>query len=334
MSYCISVIIPIFNAEKWLRECLDSVCGQTLREIEIICINDGSPDHSLDIVKEYSARDERIVIIDKKNEGVGAARNDGIKAATGKYVAFMDPDDKYPDEGTLELMYRAAMENHLPITGGFLGCMDETGRSIPKARSYFGIDFTCEGRVEYKDYQCDYQYSAYIFDKAFLMEHQLFFPKYARFQDPPFFVKAMLSAGSFYSINQMTYVYRVGTDKPKFSYKKIYDLLCGLSDNLKLSEEKGLATLHYLSAMRLLRDASYLTESLKEDEAFDRLLWKYIKTAGLIDEELIASAGYRLPEPVLPGLFTGMIEDSRHLKELMKNTGVRLIRKLFVRYKK
>ena len=119
MAPDVSVIIPVYNVEKWLRECLDSVCGQSLRNIEIVCINDGSPDHSLEIMKEYAARDDRFLIIDKQNEGVGAARNDGIRAAHGEFVAFMDPDDKYPDSDTLRLLYDAAKEH---VWGGFLMC--------------------------------------------------------------------------------------------------------------------------------------------------------------------------------------------------------------------
>ena len=333
MSPSVSVIIPIYNVEKYLRECLDSVCGQTLREIEIICVNDGSPDRSLDILKEYAARDGRIVIIDKKNEGVGAARNDGIRAAGGEYVAFMDPDDKYPDEGTLELLYRAAKENGVPVAGGFFGAMNENGERVPKSRSYYDVDFSREGLVEYKDFQCDYQFQAYVYDREFLIRNRLLFPTYARFQDPPFFVRTMTAAERFFAVNRMTYIYRLAAGKPKFGYQKAYDLLCGLSDNLELSKEKGLATLHYLSAMRLLNDASYLTQTLMDDEDFDKLLWKYIKTAGLIDEGLIAGAGHALPEPILPGLFAGMIEDGRQLRALLKHPGIRMVRKLFIKPK-
>ena len=331
MSASVSVIIPIYNAEKWLRECLDSVCSQSLREIEIVCVNDGSPDHSLDILKEYAARDERIVIIDKRNEGVGAARNDGIRAATGQYVAFMDPDDKYPDEDSLKILYQAAAENHVLIAGGYLGCMDEGGKSIPKNRIYFGVDFTCEGLVRYEDFQCDLQFSAYIYNRCFLIQNELFFPTYARFQDPPFFVNTMIAADSFYAVNRMTYVYRVGTTRPNFNYKKAFDLMCGLADNLKRSGKEGYAKLHYLSAMRLLTDASYLVANVDDESNYSDLIWKYIKTAGLIDEELIAGAGFTLPKPVLPGLFTGMIDESRKYRSLMKHKSVRVLRKLFIR---
>ena len=328
MDYKITVVIPIYNAEKWLRECLDSVSSQSLREIEIICVNDGSPDHSLAILKEYAATDSRIVIIDKQNEGVGAARNDGIRSARGEFIAFMDPDDKYPDKDSLSILYQAATENHVAVAGGYLGCMNENGKQIPKDRSYFGIDFTCEGLVQYKDYQCDFQFSAYIYNRAFLIGENLFFPTYSRFQDPPFFVNVMISAGFFYAVNRMTYIYRIGTERPRLNSKKVFDLLCGMSDNLKRSKKEGLARLHYLSAMRLLTDASYLVEGLTDDEAFDELVWNYIKAVGLIDEDLIAGAGYALPRPALPGVFARMIDESRQFRTFMKHKSARALRRL------
>lgn len=333
MNYKISVIIPIYNVEKWLPECLNSVCEQTLEEIEIVCINDGSPDNSLEILKKSAARDNRIVIIDKDNEGVGAARNDGIKAAKGEFVAFMDPDDKYPDQGTLELLYNAAKNNNVLIAGGYFGCINEKSERIPKSRSYYGIDFSCEGLVEYKDFQCDYQFQAYVFNREFLLRNDLMFPTYARFQDPPFFVKTMTAAGRFYAVNEMTYLYRVGMGKPKFAIKKAYDLLCGVSDNLELSRKMSFARLHYISAMRFFTDATLLTESLMDDAGFDELLWKYIKTAGLINETMITEAGYTLPEPILPKLFIRMLDENRKYKTIMEYRSVRAFEKLFVREK-
>ena len=80
----VSVIIPVYNVEKYLRKCLDSVCAQTLEDIEIICVNDCSPDDSIEILKEYASKDNRIKIIDfKENRGVAVSRNEAIKIATG-----------------------------------------------------------------------------------------------------------------------------------------------------------------------------------------------------------------------------------------------------------
>lgn len=91
----VSVIIPVYNAEKYLRECLDSIVKQTLQEIEIICVDDGSTDNSLAILKEYKQKDERLKIIEQANRGAGAARNAGMVLAQGEYLAFMDADDLY-----------------------------------------------------------------------------------------------------------------------------------------------------------------------------------------------------------------------------------------------
>lgn len=89
----VSVIIPVYNVEPYLKQCMDSVVGQTLKDIEIICVDDGSTDNSLDILREYAAEDSRIQIIEQKNAGAGAARNNGMRYATGKYLSFLDSDD-------------------------------------------------------------------------------------------------------------------------------------------------------------------------------------------------------------------------------------------------
>lgn len=89
----VSVIIPIYNVEKYLRNCLDSVLNQTYKALEVILVNDGSLDKSLMICREYEKKDERIKVIDKPNEGVAIARNTGLEQATGEYITFVDPDD-------------------------------------------------------------------------------------------------------------------------------------------------------------------------------------------------------------------------------------------------
>ena len=92
-THKISIVIPVYNVEKYLRECLDSILNQTLTDIEIICINDGSTDNSLQILEKYASKDERIKIINQENKGLACARNTGINNATGKYIFFLDSDD-------------------------------------------------------------------------------------------------------------------------------------------------------------------------------------------------------------------------------------------------
>lgn len=103
----ISIIIPVYNTEKYLSRCLDSAINQTLKDIEIICVNDGSTDNSLDILKEYAAKDNRIKIISKGNEGAAITRNIGINVATGEYIGFIDSDD-YVDLDYFEELYSNA----------------------------------------------------------------------------------------------------------------------------------------------------------------------------------------------------------------------------------
>lgn len=89
----VSVIIPIYNAEKRIEKCLDSILNQKYDNIEIICVNDGSTDDTTRILEVYSNNDSRIIVINKENEGVSKARNTGIENATGKYIVFIDADD-------------------------------------------------------------------------------------------------------------------------------------------------------------------------------------------------------------------------------------------------
>lgn len=110
----VSVIVPIYNVEAYLPACLDSVCAQTLRDIEIVLVDDGSPDGCGAICEAYAARDERIRVIHQENRGLSGARNAGIEAAAGQYLCFIDSDD-WIDPDMLEKLYRGVTENDAQI---------------------------------------------------------------------------------------------------------------------------------------------------------------------------------------------------------------------------
>ncbi len=118
----VSVIVAVYNAEKYLRECLDSIVGQTYKNLEIICVNDGSSDHSEDILKEYASRDKRITVLSKENEGLGgaSARNMGLSQASGEYVSILDSDDFF-DTSMYEKAVNKAdrLNTDILIFGGF-----------------------------------------------------------------------------------------------------------------------------------------------------------------------------------------------------------------------
>ncbi len=112
----ISVIVPIYNVASYLDRCLESVINQTFANFEAICINDGSTDNSLEIVKKYAAKDSRIKVISQTNQGLSAARNTGLSTVRGKYIAFLDSDDFYAPE-FLEILYQALQKSKCDIAG-------------------------------------------------------------------------------------------------------------------------------------------------------------------------------------------------------------------------
>lgn len=110
----VSIIVPCYNVEEYIEKGLNSLVKQSLKEIEIILINDGSKDNTLNILKEYEKKDNRIIVIDKKNEGVSKARNNGLDTAKGEYIAFMDSDD-WLEVDALKIMYEKAKEENYDI---------------------------------------------------------------------------------------------------------------------------------------------------------------------------------------------------------------------------
>lgn len=247
----VSVIIPVYNAGQYLETCLDSVCGQVIQELEIICIDDGSTDESSAILKRYSMKDNRIKIISQDNRGPGLARNRGLGEARGEFVAFMDADDYYSDMNALAQMYRICKENNVKVCGSAAKYLrqgviadDMTLQDVRRAAQENKI-------LEYRDYEFDYGYLGFLFSKEMLLEEGITFPAYRRYQDPCFLVRTMCTAGQFGFLDTTTYVLRVPTMSSRFSKDKVTDLLKGLRDNLSFACEKRLDKLFRTSLMRL-----------------------------------------------------------------------------------
>ena len=250
----ISVIIPVYNQEWYLETCLDSVLNQEGLSIEVICIDDGSVDQSLKLLKNFQQMDNRITVIHQENKGVAAARNLGLKKASAEYVCFMDPDDFYPDKHVLEDLYAAAKVNQALICGGaFSDYYHDTGEVVTTYTDpYKPYMFDKDGMIDYRDYQFDYGYHRFIYSRKMLIDNHIFFPPYKRFQDPPFFVKAMFCAGKFYALNRVTYRYRCGHQEINWTLEKLIDLSKGICENLSFSEQHGLNELHAYTVQRLI----------------------------------------------------------------------------------
>jgi len=131
----VSIIVPIYNVEKYLRKCIESILNQTYKNIELILINDGSPDNSADICVEYSKRDKRIKFISQDNSGVSIARNTGIKEATGDYILFIDSDD-YIEKYTIETLVNSVEDKDMIVCSYYKEKEEKPKKEMPVTQKY------------------------------------------------------------------------------------------------------------------------------------------------------------------------------------------------------
>lgn len=261
----VSVITPVYNAEKYLTECLNSVLSQTLNNIELILVNDGSSDSSVRIIKDYQKHDPRVKLIEQNNQGSGAARNKAIKHAKGEFIVFMDSDDLYPSDTTLEDLYTAAVKNKVLISGGSFSSFSLNNSKETVVTSWddpflSGYTFNKAEIILYSDYQFDYGYHRFMYNREFIVRNKLFFPGYIRFQDPPFLVKALSVAKKFYAIPEVTYKYREGHKEIIFDAKKMSGVIQGTKDNIKIAIENNFSYLLKLATYRLLDHMQYFRD--------------------------------------------------------------------------
>jgi glycosyltransferase involved in cell wall biosynthesis len=176
----ISLIIPVYNVEKYIRKCLDSAISQTLKDIEIICVNDGSTDDSLNILREYEKKDKRIIVIDQKNSGLGAARNTGLDIARAPYIMFIDSDD-WIDFDTLEIYHKTATKENVCIVMSNFISVPEDDASLKRCdmfTKYYSSLEKAEGKYEFIGNFREYRVSACckLFKKEIIDKHNLRFP--------------------------------------------------------------------------------------------------------------------------------------------------------------
>lgn len=234
----ISIIIPCYNMEEYLSRCLDSVLEQTLDSIEIICIDDGSTDNTLHILETYCAQNNGLICKSIMNSGSGKARNLGIDLAQGKYIAFMDADDFYPNKTVLEHLYDTAIKNEAEICGGS-ACYFRDGVYIYDGIRK-GIRFSNDGWIPKEKFPDLVGYWRFIYKKELLERNDIKFPDYLRGQDPPFLLKAVAKAGKVYCISDITYCYRKEHKKLVYNPQKATDYAKGIRDSLRIAQEEML----------------------------------------------------------------------------------------------
>ena len=234
MNYKYSIIIPIYNVESTLKRCVDSVIGQTYKNLEIICINDGSTDKSLKILEEYK-NDNRIKIITQKNKGIASARNTGIKIATGDYITFIDSDDWY------ELDYIDKMnqilvgnENIEVIRGNYFtsdginkhkeNMQEEFSNKKVDVRNNRTIIFKRLFNAEMKSYSW-----LLMLKREIIGKKQLYFNDETRYmEDIEFFSKMLYSIDNIYFCDENKYNYFYNPDGLSKSTKNMKNKIINL----------------------------------------------------------------------------------------------------------
>jgi len=229
MNPLVSVIIPVHNGEKYLKECLDSVVSQTLKDIEIICVNDGSTDGSLDLLNDYQVKDSRIKIISQESSNAGHARNVGLAYAIGEYLSFLDCDDWFEKE-----MLKSMFSLGKKVNADIVFCKAETYNQ--KTKTYSSKSYSLKERLVPKNkvFSCrDIQEDAFQFcrtaawDKlykaSFIKDEKILFQEQPRMNDCFFTSMANIHAKRMIVCNQIFVHYRINigvsiTSSPEKTY--------------------------------------------------------------------------------------------------------------------
>lgn len=225
----VSIVIPVCNVEKYLRECLDSVINQTMTELEIICVDDGSNDNSLSILKEYENKDNRIIVISKENSGYGNTMNVGMDKATGEYIGIVESDD-YIEKNMFERLYAVACKYNAEIVKS-----DHYIFSTKEGKQNKKIQYICPEEYYDKVINADKCEEIYdfammnwtgIYKKDFIRKNNIRHNETpgASFQDNGFWFQAISLAKSVVMLHEAFYYYR--QDNPNSSINSKTKVYC------------------------------------------------------------------------------------------------------------
>ena len=238
----LSIVIPVYNVEYYIAQCLESILNQSFKDLEIICVNDGSTDNSLSVLQDYKAKDDRIIIIDQKNEGSGVARNAGLSIAKGEYVYFVDGDDWLEDNALEKAVLKSDELNTDILIFGGLSYYEGKGKNggysankLPK--KYLDKVFSAK---EIKKDIFKFPSTAWtkLYRRDFLIKNNIKFQDIKAGQDQLPFFHSMIKAERIALLPENLYCYRknrkgaVTSVKKKKNFSPIY-VFYGIEDMLK-----------------------------------------------------------------------------------------------------
>lgn len=248
----ISVIIPVYNAEKYIKRCLNSIIHQSFNDLEILCVNDGSTDKSLNIIQKFSKKDKRIKIFNTSNNGQGSARNLGLKYAKGEYISFIDADD-WIKKDMYQKLYHKSKENDLDILFfQMINYINSSGRYVESdlynydvfKKFDINIPFSPEDASEFlfKIAVCPV---SKLYKRKFLIRNNIIFPESIIFEDNVFFYNAFLKASRISFINEHFYVRRRHSESVTQNIsEKSLDIVPATNKMLLLFKDNGWYSKH------------------------------------------------------------------------------------------
>lgn len=240
----ISIIMPVFNDENYLQDAIESVYNQTISDIELICINDGSSDDSLEILNKLSLKYDFIKIFSQSNQGSGSARNKGLDNANGEYIAFLDADDFYVDDNALEIMYDVAKSSNSDMVSANLTSVDQS-RNVLNSNynckdKYYCFDEYCE--ISPDEYGIPWSFYKNIFKRDLIEANRIRFPDLLRGQDPVFLSEILSKIDKIQCVPITFYGYMIpepGKNLLNTSIKKLH-YLTHYKQTFKILEENNL----------------------------------------------------------------------------------------------
>lgn len=278
MQDLVSIIIPVYKVEKYLEQCINSIIAQTYKKIEIILVDDGSPDHSGKICDEYARKDERIKVIHKKNGGLSDARNKGINQATGKYIAFIDSDD-YVEPNYLEKLYDAITKFDTKIAQCNIQKISENNNKLEAIGDE--TEKIKDGKTMIEELYDNKWENTVVWNKLYL--RQLFedirYPIGKIHEDEFTTYKILYEIEKIVIIPEYLYCYRQREESimgKKYNLNKL-DMLEALEKRLDFFEEKDEKQLYYLTLQCYLQKIKENYFSVKQWIEESELIQKILK---------------------------------------------------------
>ncbi|HNW26104.1 MAG TPA: glycosyltransferase [Candidatus Gastranaerophilaceae bacterium] len=283
MNPKISIIVPVYNNEKFLSECLDSICRQTFSDIEIICINDGSTDNSLSILEEYALKDKRIILLNQENKGLGYTMNRGIKTASGDFIGIVESDD-YILENMYESLYKIAVKNDADfVKSNFCVFYDEENSrkfiQVPLFDDEKYYNIVLNPKKSPNVFNAIMNNWTGIYKKDFLEKNKIYHLETpgASFQDTGFWFKAFCCAERIFFLDKEFYMCR--RDNPDSSVNSKEKVFCICEEYSEIE--------NFLNSRP---DLKKYFEKIKNHKKFQMYQWNFTRMGSKYKQMFIKNA--------------------------------------------